>query len=131
MIRANPWLRLLELARVLLRPALDDNFLVGIELNRVAALAVKVPEEVVLPYADFDATLLERGSGTVSGALLRLLFVPFIGAGGIGQALYNAQQLFFYQQMAAYILITAVIVGAVDYASSRFRQDMGLMERYA
>jgi phosphonate transport system permease protein len=57
--------------------------------------------------------------------------VGVIGAGGIGQALYNAQQLFFYQQMAAYILITGVIVGAVDYASSRFRQDMGLMERYA
>ena len=29
--------------------------------------------------------------------------VGVIGAGGIGQALYNAQQLFFYQQMAAYI----------------------------
>ena len=35
------------------------------------------------------------------------------------------------QQMAAYIAITAVIVGVVDYASSRFRKDMGLMERYA
>jgi phosphonate transport system permease protein len=57
--------------------------------------------------------------------------VGVIGAGGIGQALYNAQQLFFYQQMVAYIVITAVIVGMVDYASSRFRQDMGLMERYA
>ncbi len=57
--------------------------------------------------------------------------VGVIGAGGIGQALYNAQQLFFYQQMAAYILITGVIVGAVDYASSRFRSEMGLMERYA
>jgi len=57
--------------------------------------------------------------------------VGVIGAGGIGQALYNAQQLFFYQQMAAYILITGVIVGVVDYASGKFRQDMGLMERYA
>jgi phosphonate transport system permease protein len=57
--------------------------------------------------------------------------VGVIGAGGIGQALYNAQQLFFYRQMAAYIAITWVIVAAVDYASSRFRSDMGLMERYA
>jgi phosphonate transport system permease protein len=57
--------------------------------------------------------------------------VGVIGAGGIGQALYNAQQLFFYRQMAAYIAITWLIVAAVDYASSRFRQDMGLMERYA
>ena len=57
--------------------------------------------------------------------------VGVIGAGGIGQALYNAQQLFFYQQMMAYILITGVIVGLVDFASSRLRQEMGLMERYA
>ena len=57
--------------------------------------------------------------------------VGVIGAGGIGQALYNAQQLFFYRQMAAYIAITWLIVAAVDYASGRFRQDMGLMERYA
>ncbi len=57
--------------------------------------------------------------------------VGVIGAGGIGQALYNAQQLFFYPQMMAYILITAIIVGVVDYSSSRFRQGFGLMERYA
>ena len=57
--------------------------------------------------------------------------VGVIGAGGIGQALYNAQQLFFYQQMMAYILITGIIVGLVDFASSRLRQEMGLMERYA
>jgi len=57
--------------------------------------------------------------------------VGVIGAGGIGQALYNAQQLFFYQQMMAYIAITWVIVAAVDFFSSRFRSDMGLMERYA
>jgi len=57
--------------------------------------------------------------------------VGVIGAGGIGEALYNAQQLFFYRQMAAYIAITWLIVAAVDYTSGRFRQDMGLMERYA
>ncbi len=57
--------------------------------------------------------------------------VGVIGAGGIGQALYNAQQLFFYQQMMAYIAITWIIVAVVDFFSSRFRSDMGLMERYA
>lgn len=57
--------------------------------------------------------------------------VGVIGAGGIGQALFNAQQLFFYRQMTAYILITWLIVAAVDYASDRFRTDLGLMERYA
>jgi len=57
--------------------------------------------------------------------------VGVIGAGGIGQALYNAQQLFFYRQMMAYIAITWLIVAAVDFFSSRFRSDMGLMERFA
>jgi hypothetical protein len=30
--------------------------------------------------------------------------------------------------MAAYILITGAIVGVVDYASGKFRQDLGLMD---
>ena len=37
-----------------------------------------------------------------------------IGAGGVGQALYVAQQLFFYQHMLAYVLVTGVAM------SSRF-----------
>ena len=49
-----------------------------------------------------------------------------IGAGGVGQALYEAQQLFFYRQMLAYVLITWVLVGAVDLASDRLRRRLGL-----
>jgi phosphonate transport system permease protein len=45
-----------------------------------------------------------------------------IGAGGIGQALYNAQQLFFYRQMVGYILITWALVASVDAASSAVRR---------
>ncbi|MBX6419968.1 MAG: ABC transporter permease subunit [Nevskia sp.] len=45
-----------------------------------------------------------------------------IGAGGIGQALYDAQQLFFYRQMMAYILITWVLVALVDNASEALRR---------
>lgn len=54
--------------------------------------------------------------------------VGVIGAGGIGQALFNAQQLFFYRQMTAYILLTWMLVALVDYASGRFRTRWGLME---
>ena len=57
--------------------------------------------------------------------------VGVIGAGGIGQALFNAQQLFFYRQMTAYVLITWLIVMAMEAASSRFRVRFGWMERYA
>jgi phosphonate transport system permease protein len=45
-----------------------------------------------------------------------------IGAGGIGEALYEAQQLFFYHELLAYLLITCVIVGLFDIASTQLRK---------
>jgi phosphonate transport system permease protein len=57
--------------------------------------------------------------------------VGVIGAGGIGQALFNSQQLFFYREMTAYILLTWMLVALVDFASGRFRTRFGLMERAA
>jgi phosphonate transport system permease protein len=51
-----------------------------------------------------------------------------IGAGGIGQALYDAQQLMFYRQMVAYILITWVLLAALERVSQSFRQKRGLMQ---
>lgn len=50
--------------------------------------------------------------------------VGMIGAGGIGQALYNAQQLFFYHQMLAYVLITWAIVSLSDVFSQKTRQRL-------
>jgi phosphonate transport system permease protein len=49
-----------------------------------------------------------------------------IGAGGIGQALYEAQQLFFYRQMLAYILITWGLVALADRASETTRRHYNL-----
>src|SRR5579863_617933 len=51
-----------------------------------------------------------------------------IGAGGIGGALFNAQQLFFYKQMMAYIAITWLLVLTVDSGSGFLRRRMKLME---
>ncbi len=48
--------------------------------------------------------------------------VGMIGAGGIGQALYEAQQLFFYRRMMAYLLLTWVLVVAVDRSSEWTRR---------
>jgi phosphonate transport system permease protein len=45
-----------------------------------------------------------------------------IGAGGIGQALYNAQQMFFYPQMMAYLLITCALVGIFDVIGTQLRK---------
>src|SRR3954466_15632381 len=43
---------LLELARPLFGPALDDDFLFCVELDRVASLAVQDAEEAVFPSAE-------------------------------------------------------------------------------
>jgi phosphonate transport system permease protein len=51
--------------------------------------------------------------------------VGMIGAGGIGGALYDAQQLFFYPQMMAYILITWGIVSASDFLGRKTHQNIG------
>ncbi len=48
-----------------------------------------------------------------------------IGAGGIGQALYDAQQLFFYKQMLAWILITWVLIAGFDHLSAATRRHFG------
>jgi phosphonate transport system permease protein len=54
--------------------------------------------------------------------------VGMIGAGGIGQALYEAQQLFFYPRMMAYLLLTWVLVIAVDRNSEWTRRRFRWME---
>jgi len=54
--------------------------------------------------------------------------VGMIGAGGIGQALYNAQQLFFYDQMLAYLLVTCVLVIIVDLMNSYVRDRWKITE---
>ena len=48
--------------------------------------------------------------------------VGMIGAGAIGGALFNAQQLFFYRQMMAYVLITWAMIMTVDALSVRLRK---------
>jgi phosphonate transport system permease protein len=47
--------------------------------------------------------------------------VGMIGAGGLGQALFLAQQLFFYKTMAAYVAITWLIVLIFDTLGDRIR----------
>ncbi len=51
--------------------------------------------------------------------------VGMIGAGGIGQALYEAQQMMFYRPMMAYLLITVVLVASADVLSGWTRRHFG------
>ncbi len=54
--------------------------------------------------------------------------VGMIGAGGIGGALFNAQQQFFYDQMLAYLLITWVLVLLADWANGQVRKRWKVTE---
>ena len=56
--------------------------------------------------------------------------VGIIGAGGLGQALYNAQQLFFYDQMLAYLLIILGIVILVDLGAAGLRRSWHAAEAH-
>src|SRR5260370_13127393 len=51
-----------------------------------------------------------------------------IGAGGIGEALFNAQQLFFYEQMGAYVIVTWGLVMVMDLANSELRRRWKVTE---
>jgi phosphonate transport system permease protein len=51
-----------------------------------------------------------------------------IGAGGIGEALFNAQQLFFYRKMVAYVIITWALVILMDLANAQLRKHWKIAE---
>lgn len=54
--------------------------------------------------------------------------VGMIGAGAIGGALFNAQQLFFYRQMTAYVLITWAMIMLTDALNVRLRKRWRVSE---
>lgn len=101
------------------------------------------PEPVVAMASTGGSTLAVTGF-----ALLPLAFAPMtvhtlfrfewnmraativgmIGAGGIGSALFNAQQLFFYQQMMAYVLITWAMIMISDAVNSHLRKRWHVSE---
>jgi phosphonate transport system permease protein len=51
-----------------------------------------------------------------------------IGAGGIGQALFNSQQLMFYDQTVAYVIITWSMVMLVDLGNAQLRRRLKAAE---
>ncbi len=53
-----------------------------------------------------------------------------VGAGGLGQAIFNAQQLLFYRQLSTYVLVAIALVLVVDGCGARLRHALRL-ERLA
>ncbi len=98
---------------------------------QAAVAATGAPPWLVGAYATLPLAL----APIAAHALFRLEWnlrmatvLGLIGAGGVGQALYNAQQLFFYDRMAAYVGVTWLIVALVDVASGRLRRRYGLVQ---
>lgn len=95
-------------------------------------LAIAATGASPLAVAAYSTTPLALGPIAVHSLFrlewnLRMATVlGLIGAGGIGQALYEAQQLFFYRQMMAYILITWVLVAVFDRVSEATRRHFKL-----
>ena len=93
----------------------------AIAATGASPLAVACFATVPLAVAPLGVHTLFRLEWNVRQATV----VGMIGAGGIGQALYEAQQLFFYPQMMAYLALTWILVLAVDRGSAWTRRRAG------
>jgi phosphonate transport system permease protein len=96
-------------------------------LEALAATGARVLPQVAFGYlplalGPLAVHTLFRLEWNVRAAAL----VGMIGAGGIGQALYEAQQLFFYHEMLAYVLVTWGLVALSDILGERLRLGLGL-----
>jgi len=49
-----------------------------------------------------------------------------VGAGGLGQAIFNEQQLLHYHPLLTYVLVAIALVLAIDVASARARRSLPL-----
>jgi phosphonate transport system permease protein len=54
-----------------------------------------------------------------------------VGAGGLGQAIFNAQQMLFYRQLSTYVLVAVALVLAVDALGAQLRGRLRLEQMAA
>jgi phosphonate transport system permease protein len=90
----------------------------ALEATGASRLAVASFGNVPLAIGPITVHALFRFEWNVRAATV----LGIIGAGGIGEALYNAQQLFFYREMLAYVLVTCAMVGVLDFISTYLRR---------
>jgi phosphonate transport system permease protein len=98
-------------------PAAPRDAIAGVGAGRLVTASYAVVPTALGPLATHMLFRLEWNLrvAAVLGA---------IGAGGIGQALYEAQQLFFYDQVLAYILVTAALILVTDRVSASIRASL-------
>jgi len=80
----------------------------------VAALVGLIPPAT----AAMAAHVLYRFEWNVRASTI----LGMMGAGGLGQAIFNSQQLLFYHQLAAYVIVAVLLVLAIDVAVRRIRE---------
>lgn len=89
-----------------------------------SALAVTGFARLPLAFAPITVHTLFRFEWNMRAATI----LGMIGAGGIGEALFNAQQLFFYRQMMAYLLVTWGMIMITDTLNVRLRKRWRVSE---
>lgn len=72
--------------------------------------------------AAMTAHVLYRFEWNVRAATI----LGMIGAGGLGQAIFNAQQLLFYRQLSTYVIVAVALVLAIDGLGARLRARLRL-----
>ncbi len=83
------------------------------------------------------ATLIALVAAAMSAMVAHILYrfewnvraattLGMIGAGGLGQAIFNAQQMLFYHQLSSYVLIAIALVLVIDGLGERVRSSFRL-----
>jgi phosphonate transport system permease protein len=83
-----------------------------------ATLVALVPASFVL----ITSHVLYRFEWNIRAATI----LGMIGAGGLGQSIYNAQQMLFYGQLTTYVLCAIALVLIVDALGDRVRAGLRL-----
>lgn len=94
--------------------------------NGATGTAATLIALVPASFAAMTAHVLYRFEWNVRASTI----LGMVGAGGLGQAIFNAQQLLFYRQLSTYVIVAIVLVLAIDALGARLRANLRL-ERIA
>jgi phosphonate transport system permease protein len=95
-----------------------DALIAGGATSLTAALVALVPAAL----GAIAAHVLYRFEWNVRASTV----LGLVGAGGIGQAIFNAQQLGFIGELSTYVIFTIALVLAIDAVAERVRASLAL-----
>jgi phosphonate transport system permease protein len=110
--------KLLAEAIELADPEPAEALIAGGATSFTAALVALVPTAI----GAIAAHVLYRFEWNVRASTV----LGLVGAGGIGQAIFNAQQLGFIGELSTYVLFTIALVLAIDAVASQVRGSLSL-----